>query len=134
MQSFAPHGEYRISVENNMLLVEARGPFNNEIVANYSADMALAVKQVAAPWSQLVILHQEGLFTPSAEKQMYSTVSARKDLGMCASGIVIIGASARFAIEIQISRIYNDLQVKHQYFDNEKEARDWLLEAVSKVN
>jgi len=134
MQSFAPHGEYRISVEKNMLLVEAKGPFNSEIVASYTTDMALAVKQVVAPWSQLIVLHQEGLFTPSAEKQMYSTIRARKDLGMCASGIVIIGAIARFAIEMQISRIYNDLQVKHQYFDNEKEARDWLLEVVSSVN
>jgi hypothetical protein len=134
MQSFAPHGEYRISVESNTLLVEAKGLFNSEIVASYTTDMALAVKQVVAPWSQLIVLHQEGLFTPSAEKQMYSTIRARKDLGMCASGIVIIGAIARFAIEMQISRIYNDLQVKHQYFDNEKEARDWLLEVVSSVN
>ena len=134
MQRFAPHGEYRISVENNMLLVEAKGPFNSEIVDNYAADMALAVKQVVAPWSQLIVLHQEGLFTPSAEKQMYSTIGVRKDLGMCASAIVIIGASARFAIEMQISRIYNDLQVVHQYFDNEKEARDWLLEVAFKAN
>jgi len=134
MQRFAPHGEYKISVENNLLLVEAKGPFNSEIVANYTADMALAVKQVDAPWGQLIVLHQEGLFTPSAEKQMYGTISARKDLGMCASGIVIIGASAKFAIEMQISRIYNDLQVKHQYFDNEKEARDWLLEVSATAN
>lgn len=130
MQSFAPHGEYRVRVEKNMLLVEAKGPFNSEVVANYTADMALAVKQVTAPWCQLVILHQEGLFTLDAEKQMYSTISTRKDLGMSASAIVIIGASARFAIEMQISRIYNDLQVKHQYFDNEEEARVWLLTVV----
>lgn len=129
MHSFAPHGEYRISLEDNLLLVEAKGPFNSEIVVNYAADMEWAVKQVVAPWAQLIILHQEGLFTPNAEKQMYSTISARKELGLSASAIVIIGASARFAMEMQISRIYNDLQVKHQYFDSEKEAREWLIEA-----
>jgi len=126
MQSFAPHGEYRIVNEKNMLLVEAKGPFNSEIVANYAADMELAVQQVVAPWVQLIILHQEALFTPDAERQMYRTISKRKALGMSASAIVIIGASARFAIELQISGIYNDLQVRHQYFDNQKAARDWL--------
>lgn len=130
MLRFTPHGEYRILSEDNMLFVEAKGPFNLEVVNNYSTDMAKAVKKMVAPWTQLVILHQDGLFTPEAEREMYNTIKLRKELGLSASAIVIIGATARFAMEMQISGLYQQLQVVHQYFDTEKDARDWLLKTV----
>ena len=130
MLRFAPHGEYRIVIEDNTLWVEAKGPFNIEIVTNYAADMEQAVKQMGAPWRQLIVLHQNGLFTPEAIKGMHSTISHRKELGLAASAIVIIDASAKFAIEMQVSGVYDQLQVRHQYFDTEQLARQWLFEVV----
>jgi len=125
---FIPHGAYRVDIQENLLVIEAKGPFNKEVVKQYSLDLANAVQKMQAPWGQLIIMHQDSLFTPDAENLMHKSARARKLFGLYASAIVLVETTVRFAIEHQVSNIYRRADIAHDFFENEQQARTWLQE------
>ena len=127
---FLPHGKYRIELKNNVMLVEAKGPFNIEVVKQYTQQVAATLSQLILPWGQVVILHQDSLFTPEAEQLMYKTVEDRKENGLVASAVIINGSTSQFIIEQQVAKIYQASKVNYQFFDDECVARAWVDEAL----
>ena len=95
--------------------------------------MEHAVKKMQAPWAQIIIMHQDRLFTPDAEKLMYKSARSRKMSGLYASAIVLIENTARFAIEYQVSKIYRSSDITHSYFDTEQQARMWLDKVMPSI-
>ncbi len=128
---FLPHGEYRIELDNNVMLVEAKGPFNIEVVKQYSQQVAATLRQLVLLWGQVVILHQNSLFTPEAEQLMYKTVKDRKEHGLVASAVIINGSASQFIIEQQVAQIYQASKVSYRFFDDECEARAWVDGALT---
>ncbi len=128
---FLPHGKYRIELKNNVLLVEAKGPFNIEIVKQYTQEIDTVIKELRPPWGQVVILHQDSLFTPEAEHLMYRTVEHRKKCGLVASAVIIENAKSRFVIEQQLSNIYQSSQVEYHYFEDETAGKAWVDEQLA---
>lgn len=128
---FIPHGEYRVEVQNNILLIEARGPFNKEVVTAYTADVLQALEQMEPPWGQVIVLHQDSVFTPEAESQLAKKVAQSKALGLVASGVVILNTQIEFVIKQQLSQVYKQSDVLHNYFDAEDAARSWVVDELA---
>ncbi len=128
---FLPHGEYRIELKNDVLLIEAKGPFNIELVKQYTQEVDTIIKTLIKPWGQVLILHQDCLFTPEAERLMYRTVEHRKKLGLVASAVVFADPQSRFIIEQQLSNIYQMSQVQYRCFEDEVAGTAWVDERLA---
>ena len=87
---FEEHGVYEMKVEGDLLLVDATGPFNEELINSYryaleSCIHFLEIKQ----WNQIITLHEMSLFTPEAEEALTQSLIDRKSRGLVFCGVVI---------------------------------------------
>ncbi|OUS39434.1 hypothetical protein A9R01_01600 ['Osedax' symbiont bacterium Rs2_46_30_T18] len=123
---YPAHGLHKIELKDNILTVEARGPFNDEQVQNYQAQLQHTLGNICGPWGQLNLLHQDCLFTPQAERAMYQTIEFRKQRGVCAIAVVFITPGPNSITEQQLTRIYQHFNIAHAYFINENDALIWL--------
>ena len=123
---YSAHGLHKIEFKDNILTVEARGPFNDQQVQKYQAQLQDALAEVCGPWGQLNLLHQDCLFTPQAELQMHQATELRKRRGICAIAVVFINGGQNSIVEQQLSRIYQQCHIPHGYFSDADAATAWL--------
>lgn len=128
---FSEHGVFSIEIENKILLVDASGPFNDELIKKYQLALHKAVESFnGEPWQQIIVIRDEGLFTPEAEKILIETMSWRKSKGMYFSAVVIGEAVAQAITRQQITRCYEQVGIPHEYFDTVESAREHLNKRV----
>ena len=124
---FQAHGIFEVSVENNWLIVDATGPFNEELLQSYSHSIESCVSKLeASPWQQIIVLHQQSLFTPEAESLLSKTVKNRKTRGLKASAVVLLNVEGGALIQQQLSRVYKGANLPHAFFSNQEAAKSWL--------
>lgn len=125
--AFSAHGSYTVDVNENRLRVDARGPFNKEIVVEYERDIQRAIRCLTGSrWSQVICLYGLSMFTPDAEKKLEDTVLYRKKCGLFISAIVLIDVEGSGLVEQQMRKIYKRANVDAQLFSSVEEAEAWL--------
>lgn len=123
------HGKFSVKVADKLLIVEATGPFNEEIVVPFARQIESCVTELeSGSWNQIVILHKMSVFTPAAEKAFIQTLIDRKARGLVASAVVIAEDYGRNMIEVQMHRCYQTAGVKDAYFNSKEDARAWLAQ------
>jgi hypothetical protein len=86
---FEQHGVYTVKVEDSILIVDATGPFNAELIAAYRCDVDACIQALShAAWGQIIVLQDLSLFTPEAEQALERSVEFRKQNGLVASAVV----------------------------------------------
>ena len=125
------HGLCKIEFKDNILTLEVTGPFNEQHVQNLQCQLKKALSNVDSPWGQLTLLHQECIFTPQAEQEMYATVELRKQRGICAIAVVFVDKVRTIIIEQQLTRIYQKFDIDHAYFIDADAATVWIKEQVA---
>lgn len=128
---FIAHGEFRLRKEGQIILIDSKGPFNNEAVTQFTQDIHDLIQSYNSPWGQIITLHQDSIFTPQAESSMKSALYSRKNLGLVASAIIITNHQASFVIRHQISGVYDEVGIAHIYTDSEKTAREWVNRQIA---
>ena len=128
---FRKHGVYSLEVKDQVLIVDATGPFNDELVMCYQNELETCIAQLETScWGQIVTLHAQSLFTPEAEQSLINSLKHRKSRGLKASAVV--SDSPYSLVRIQISRIYNQAGVAHDFFENEEHAFNWLIDCENR--
>ena len=125
------HGLHRIEFKDKILTVEARGPFNEQQVQNYQAQLQKVLSKVQGQWGQLNLLHQDCIFTPQAEREMYHTIKLRKQRGVCAIAVVFIDTARTGLVEKQLTRLYQQFDIDHAYFTDVDAATVWIKEQLA---
>ena len=76
------HGSYKISTRpNNVVVLDARGPWNAEAVNSYHLDMVKVVERFKGqPWRHIAILRCETLFIPEVTSFLLQHFVWRKAL------------------------------------------------------
>jgi hypothetical protein len=124
---FMEHGVFEVKIEDKLLLVDATGPFNEELLIQYEKALESCIQTLEiSPWNQIIILHKLSLFTPDAEQVLTNTVINRKSRGLMACAIVLIDAEGESLIKTQMGRCYNRAAVKHKFSTSIDNARKWL--------
>jgi len=129
---FDTHGDHSVQFDGKILTVEARGPFNNEQIALYHAELNAILQDITGPWAQLNILHQDCLFTPQGEKNMSANIKMRKDIGVCAIAVVFAEDCASSIVEQQLGRMYAVYDIPYACFENTEDAIIWLRNHLPK--
>jgi len=124
---FMEHGVFEVRIEGNLLLVDATGPFNEELIIQYERALEACIHTLeVSQWNQVITLHQLSLFTPEAEQILTNTVINRKSRGLKACAIVLMNVEGESLIKNQMSRCYDHASVKHNYTTSIHDANKWL--------
>jgi len=124
---YSAHGSYTIEQQNNILLIDAQGPFNEVTTEQYYQDIKLITKKMSGcPWASLVSFKGNSVFTPEAEQKLIETTQYRVDNGMVAVAAVIINSPYADILQMQLQRIYQSCSIQFNFFSDTKHAQKWL--------
>jgi len=124
---FAEHGLFEVKTEGKLLLVNAIGPFNEELIIKYEDALESCIQSLeVAPWNQIITLHQLSLFTPEAEKTLTKTLINRSSRGLSACAVVFENVEAESLVKAQMSRCYKNAKVTHKFSNSIDDAKKWL--------
>lgn len=125
--NFKEHGLFEVKVEGDLLLVDATGPFNEELLIKYENALESCIQRLeVSTWNQVITLHQLSLFTPEAEQLLTNTVINRRSRGLIACAIVLSNVEGESLIKAQMSRCYTRAGVKHVFISSIHDANKWL--------
>ena len=126
---FPRHGKFSVEVDAHMLVVNATGPFNEELVRDYKAALDAAIHHLSKGhnWGQIIVLEKESLFTPDAERVLVQSLKNRKRVGLRASAVVLMeNVTGRSLIKQQMSGAYERAGIEFTFSDNVTSAKAWL--------
>jgi hypothetical protein len=124
---FKEHGLFEVKTEKNLLLVDAIGPFNDELIIKYENALESCIQCLEkSPWSQIITLHQLCLFTPDAESRLTKTLINRRSRGLIACAVVLINIEGESLVKAQMERCYNSAGVNHQFTTSTESAQKWI--------
>ena len=127
---FKAHGEYSIQRKGLLLLTRCKGPFNTELVDKHNSEIATIIDHMPSQWGQVIVIDEDSLWTPQAERRLCQSVSARKMRGLLVSAIVLENSGAKLILKDQISRVYDFAEVEHAFFDDTFDAQQWALSKI----
>jgi len=128
----APHGEYKIEAHGNILVVDAHGPFTDEVTKQYVQDMYKACEEFTGQvWGLLVTFYGSSIFTPDAENALIEVTKFRVKHGMIANASVILNSSSGDLQQMQLRRIYQSCNLTFHVFSNIDAAKSWLSEFIN---
>ncbi len=136
MSEFSEHGSYSIKIKDHILIIDAKGPFNIELVTHYHIELNASIELLAQsnqPWSQIVILHEESLFTPEAEQKLIDSNRWRKTKGLSYCALVLVNPVGSKLITSQMTHIYRDAGIQMRIFDQIMTAKEWLTKRNSQA-
>lgn len=129
---FKSHGVYQLEVCRRVLTVDATGPFNQELINAYRAELATCVAELSYQvWGQVVILHDESLFTPDAERDLIESLEYRKHRGLVACALVC--DSDYLLVRRQAEKIYQTAGVNYDFFVCRQDANQWIERQITRV-
>ncbi|AYA66084.1 MULTISPECIES: hypothetical protein [unclassified Alteromonas] len=124
------HGEFDIALSGNIMLTQAYGPWNAECVVAFGEAYRIERQLLKADtWSDIVILRGESLLIPDAERVLGVRIAAVVPLGLKKVAIVTAESSVSVTARMQLTRMYDSLDVEYDFFTTYSEAKAWLEEA-----
>jgi len=132
---YLAHGRYIIEQKDNILLVDAQGPFNDITAAKYHQDIKQVTEKMSGePWGSLITFRGNSVFTPDAEQQLRETTQYRQKKGMIAIAVVILNSAYADMQQMQLQRIYHDCQIEFHVFSDSESATIWLNGFIEQTN
>jgi hypothetical protein len=132
---YSAHGRYIIEQKDNILLVDAHGPFNEVTAEKYHQEIKLITEKMSGePWGSLITFRGNSVFTPDAEQQLRETTLYRQKKGMIAIAVVILNSAYADMQQMQLQRIYHDCQIEFHVFSDSESASDWLNGFIEQAN
>jgi hypothetical protein len=129
---YSPHGSYHIEQQENILMVDAQGPFNEITAEKYHQDITKVTEKMShKPWGSLITFRGNSVFTPDAEEQLKETTLYRQKKGMVAIAVVILNSAYADMQQMQLQRIYQDCQIDFHVFSDSESAKLWLDEYIN---
>ena len=127
MDKFIQHGSYRIDIVDGILLVDATGPFNEELVELFDLDLRYYVEKLnGSQWVELAVLRMESAYTPDALHTLSQSIKWRVNQGMCAIAILFVDATARSLAEHQLTHTFKKYPELHfEFFTSQPKAMMW---------
>ena len=120
-------GSYNLSKTDNILIVEAQGPFDDVTVNQYLTDIKVLIEDIKhEPWATLAIFKGNGIFTPEAEEALIDITRQRMQNNMIAVATVIQQSHQADLQQMQLTRIYQSCNVVFNFFSDATVAQAWL--------
>lgn len=121
------HGTLHFTLEENILIIDGRGPWNKEALL-LSVANANAVQQNRSgdKWAVLVNVTGDPLHTPDAEELLVEYIKYDKQHGRVATALILTNSTSPELGKRHIADLYNRAGEQYQFFNNSAEAKSWL--------
>lgn len=130
---FPAHGEVRYShIEDDLLIIRATGPFNDELVVDLIAAEGLLFAEMSKThrlWYALVVIQKSALAGPESLRRF---AAFRRHMTACALNpraaalVMAMEVEGRSIMAPLIGQLYGEAGVEHSVFSDEIDARRWL--------
>lgn len=125
--TIASEGRFNLSQSGNILTVEAHGPFDAASVTHFLHDIKEVVSDIKqTPWATLAVYSGHGVFSFDAEEILIETTKERMKNNMVAIAAVISNTSQTDLLQMQLNRVYQSCNLKHNFFSDHNCAQAWL--------
>jgi hypothetical protein len=134
MKKFQLHGESELYFEDNILLIEATGPWNIETMTDANKRvMPLIDKLSAGPWGALIIIYGEPIYVPDAATYLVGTIKELKKRGRIASAIMVEESNDPKFAKRHMSSIFEQAGETFRFFKQKQEAKSWLVQKITEA-
>jgi len=121
------HGEYTIELKGNILITDAIGPFNQDLIEHYNEDITNVINSIAhKKWAQIIVLHSLSMFTPEAEQEFLKTLEYRKSKGLQVVCLITKDCEASRLVEWQFAHMYSQFDISFSFVENYQEAEEFI--------
>jgi hypothetical protein len=133
--TFKPHGTIDLQVCGRLNILQARGPFNKELViAGDAVQEALdAVLNAQGRWGTVLVFKDSALASPEAVSEIASIVKRRVDKGIRPVAIALVvtpDVEGGAIMQSHYLAAYAKAGIPGQVFDDVEKAKAWVLQAI----
>lgn len=134
-RNFPIHGDLHLSIEGQLLVIEGEGPANLEMVLQYQRKVqAYRDSIMHKPWASLVLLSGTPLVPPEAKVLLTEIIRQAQQMHLAATAVVLIDVEYALIVRKFWQSIYEETGVTYQFFEDERDARDWLSRILGQEN
>lgn len=123
--------DYAIKLIDNILHVQLTGPFSEEIVKKFDAEINLCIEGADKPWASLTTYCGNGVFTADAEQALIKMIDHRIAKGMVANASIIQDSHHTDVQQMQLHRVYSHSDIPFHVFSDPLCAKEWLEEYLN---
>ncbi len=121
------HGTLDFKLEDNILIIEGRGPWNKEAMILSSENANLVQKQrTKDEWGVIAIINGEPIHTPDAAELLVEYIKYDKNNGRVATALILTDSTFPALGKRHISELYNKAGEAFQFFNNITDAKIWM--------
>ena len=125
----AQQGNYKATQENNMLLIDIKGPFSEQVIKNYKSDMIdVCADFQKSHWGSVITYYGNSVFSPEDEQLLTELTQYREKNNMIANATVIINSNNADLQQMQLRRIYQTTDITFHVFSDNNSAKEWLTD------
>ncbi|NQZ33779.1 MAG: hypothetical protein HRU06_21125 [Oceanospirillaceae bacterium] len=120
------------NVEGNILVIEGQGPWNLDAIDQSVIETKEKIEKLYwKPWGVLVIAHGDSILIPEAVKKLIQIIESDRTKGRLATALIIRNCEIPNLVETHLGKIYMTAGDEFAFFDEEKDARQWLQQQLN---
>jgi hypothetical protein len=129
---FNAHGEYRITFDGHIILVEASGPWNKETILSYVEEIKTLQAKVSGSCLGIIYaLKGESIVTPDAKVVLQKLQQWRVKEGyVCPTAFVFLDEEERAFYEALFRDIHKNSTMPPRFFTSVEQAKKCLMKIV----
>ena len=128
---YKAHGSANIQRIDNIVVIDAVGPWNKESTVDASEFFAQAYQDLAGrPWGVIVIVNGEALYTPEACLNITRNIIRDKAQGRVLTALITSGSNFPGVTRDILTKVYEEADAEFQFFDEFEVAFKWMVEAL----
>jgi len=125
------HGSMSFSVEDNILVINGRGPWNLNAIEQGVVDTNEQIKTLYhKPWGVLMIALGDSILVPEAAIRLTKIIESDRRKGRLATALVIRECGIPKFVEQHLGQIYLSAGDEFKYFDEITDAKQWLQQLL----
>ncbi|MBC3765208.1 hypothetical protein [Neptunicella marina] len=126
MMQFQEHGQFKLTIEDRIVVVDAEGPFDVLLFKRYDHEMHQAIEHFNNQrWANIAVLHGLTIFIPDVFTLLNEHLNWRIQNNFVAEALVLVEPEGANILESQLHEVYHRLKIDFQYFDSVPAAREW---------
>lgn len=129
MMNYSPHGKSEITVEHNLMLIEAYGSWNEEYMVQFHQQLLEAAVLLTNlnNYGIVINLHGQALIT---EQGIHTHIEFIKQGHTKAIAINMADCLSLGISQNILTKLYRAADIKHQFFTTHSDAKAWVLEQL----
>ncbi|WP_019614576.1 hypothetical protein [Psychromonas ossibalaenae] len=124
------HGVFKLALENNILIVEGRGPWNKEAL-KISFDNAKMMLNKKEKWGIIAVMYGEPVYTPDAAEMLIERIKYEKTHGRTATAFILTNSISPELGKRHLSDLCSKADETFQFFNRVIDAEIWMKSLLS---